>query len=65
MQVVINNKSHLETAIRSFRKKTQREGIIKEARLRKAFEKPSIKRKRKEEESIVKTKKMRRKGYSG
>ena len=62
MEVKINNKSHIETAIRAFRKKTQKEGIIKEARQRKAFEKPSIKKKRKAEESIAKTKKMRRKG---
>ncbi|MFT6106411.1 MAG: small subunit ribosomal protein S21 [Rickettsiales bacterium] len=65
MQVVINNKGHLEMAIRSFRKKTQKEGIIKEARRRQAFEKPSEENKRKKEESLAKTKRSRRRSATG
>jgi small subunit ribosomal protein S21 len=65
MQVLINNRGHLEMAIRSFRKKTQREGLVKEARRRKAFEKPSEEKKRKQEESLVKTKRSRRSGSTG
>jgi small subunit ribosomal protein S21 len=65
MQVVINNKGHLEMAIRSFRKKTQKEGIIKEARRRQAFEKPSEEKKRRKEESLAKTKRSRRRGATG
>lgn len=65
MQVLINNKSHLEMAIRTFRKKTQKEGLIKEARRRKAYEKPSEEKKRRSQESLARTKKSRRKGFTG
>jgi small subunit ribosomal protein S21 len=65
MQVVINNRGHLEMAIRSFRKKTQKEGLVKEARRRKAYEKPSEEKKRRSQESLARTKKSRRKGFTG
>lgn len=65
MQVTVANKSHLEMAIRNFRKKTQKEGLIKEARRRKAFEKPSEAKKRRKQESLARTKKSRRKPVSG
>lgn len=51
-------------AIRSFRKKTQKEGLVKEARRRKAHEKPSEMVKRKKEESISRKKKAKRGEYS-
>ncbi len=56
MQVEITGRN-LELAIKSFRKKTQKENIIKEARRRKAYEKPSEKKKRKTEEAISRKKK--------
>ncbi len=59
MQVVVIAKN-TELAIRSFRKKTQKEGTIKEARRRKAYEKPSEKKKRKAEESVARRKRSRR-----
>ncbi|HLD77133.1 MAG TPA: 30S ribosomal protein S21 [Rickettsiales bacterium] len=59
MQVAISGKN-LEMGIKIFRKKTQKEGIIKEARLRQAFEKPSEKKKRKIEENIARKKKNKR-----
>ena len=52
-------------AIRTFRKKAQKEGIIREAKLRKAFEKPSEKVKRRKEESIVRTRRSRRRDFTG
>ena len=52
-------------AIRTFRKKTQKEGLIKEARRRKAYEKPSEEKKRRSQESLARTKKSRRKGFTG
>lgn len=58
MQVAIIGRN-LELGIKSFRKKTQKEGIIKEARRRKAYEKPSEKKKRKIEEVIARKKKAR------
>ena len=50
VKVVIPDKNKLEFAIRVFRKKTQKEGIVREARRRKEFEKPCEMRKRKEQE---------------
>lgn len=64
MEVTVHGKSNIEMAIRSFRKKTQKEGVVKEARRRKAYEKPSEKYKRKAEESIARKKKARRGEYS-
>ncbi len=63
MQVTINGRSNLEMAIRVFRKKTQKEGIIKEARRRKAYEKPSEAKKRRIEENITRKKRSRKGEY--
>lgn len=60
MEITVNGKSGLEMAIRTFRKKTLKEGLIKEARRRKAHEKPCEKIKRRKEESIVRRRKARR-----
>lgn len=60
MEIQIGNKSNLEMAIRSFRKRTQKEGLIKEARRRKAYEKPSERIKRRKEESVIRRKRARR-----
>lgn len=60
MEVVVNGKNNLEMAIRHFRKKTQKDGLIKESRRRNEFEKPSKKIKRKKDESRVRRKKIRR-----
>ncbi|MBM3579683.1 MAG: 30S ribosomal protein S21 [Alphaproteobacteria bacterium] len=59
MHVQVSGKSNLEMAIRAFRKKAQREGLVKEARRRKAFEKPSEKIKRRRDESVARRKKAR------
>ena len=45
VSVVVPDKNKLEFAIRLFRKKTQKEGIVREARRRKEYEKPCEKRK--------------------
>ncbi len=63
MEVTVHGRSNLEMAIRTFRKKTQKEGLVKEARRRKAFEKPSEKIKRRIDESIARRKKARRGEY--
>ena len=65
MQVTITGRGNLELAIRSFRKKTQKEGIIKEARRRKAYEKPSEEKKRRIEENITRKKRSRKSEYHG
>lgn len=60
VKVVIPDKNKLEFAIRVFRKKTQKEGIVREARRRKEFEKPCEMRKRKEQESKARTKRKKK-----
>lgn len=60
VQVVVTDQNKLESCIRIFRKKTQKEGIIKECRRRVEFEKPSEKRKRKVKESISRMKRKKK-----
>lgn len=60
MEVTVHGRSNVEMAIRTFRKKTQKEGLVKEARRRKAHEKPSEAKKRRLQENIARNKKNRR-----
>jgi small subunit ribosomal protein S21 len=63
MQVINSHKGNLEMSIRNFRKKAQKEGLVKEARRRKAYEKPSEEKKRKKQESLARTK-SRKRGFA-
>lgn len=63
MEVSVHGRGNIEMAIRTFRKKTQKEGLVKEARRRKAYEKPSEEVKRRAEENIARKKKARRGEY--
>ena len=57
MTLFVNVKdNNVEQAIRS-RKKMQREGLYKEMKLRKHYEKPSLKRAREKEENIRRARK--------
>jgi small subunit ribosomal protein S21 len=47
-QVNANGNESFESLLRRFNKKVQQEGILSEVRRREHFEKPSVKRKRKE-----------------
>lgn len=47
-EVVIGENENFEAALRRFNKKVQQAGILAEARRRERYEKPSVKRKRKE-----------------
>ena len=60
MEVTIQGKNGIEMAIRVFRKKTQKEGLVKESRRRNEFEKTSKKIKRKQDESVARRKKARK-----
>jgi small subunit ribosomal protein S21 len=60
VQVIVSDQNRLEMAIRLFKKKTQKEYIIKEARIRMEYEKPSEKKKRKIKENIARSKKKRK-----
>ena len=67
MQVVVKN-GNVERAMRTLKKKLQKEGLLKELKQKQYFEKPSAKRKRKKAEGIKRyqrnlKKKMERIGY--
>lgn len=52
--------NNIEGAIRNLKKKMQREGLYKEMKLRKHYEKPSLKKAREKEESLRRARKMKR-----
>ena len=61
MTLTVNVKdNNVEQAIRSLKKKMQREGLYKEMKLRKHYEKPSLKRAREKEENIRRCRKASR-----
>ena len=67
MQVVVKN-GNVERAMRTLKKKLQKEGLLRELKQRQFFEKPSAKRARKKAEGIKRyqrniMKKMERLGY--
>ncbi len=67
MQVLVKN-GNVERAMRTLKKKLQKEGLLKELKQKQYFEKPSAKRKRKKAEGIKRyqrnlKKKQERLGY--
>ena len=61
MTIFVNVKdNNIEQALRSMKKKLQREGLFKEMKLRKHYEKPSLKRAREKEENIRRARKTAR-----
>ena len=67
MQVVVKN-GNVERAMRTLKKKLQKEGLLKELKQKQYFEKPSAKRKRKKAKGVKRyqrnlKKKMERLGY--
>ncbi len=59
IQVYVKD-NNLEQALRSLKKKMQREELYKEMKLRKHYEKPSLKKAREKEESIRRVRKLNR-----
>ena len=67
MQVVVKN-GNIERAMRTLKKKLQKEGLLRELKQKQFFEKPSAKKARKKAEGIKRyqrnlRKKMERLGY--
>lgn len=60
MQIIVRD-NNVEQALRVMKKKLQREGIFREMKLRKHFEKPSEKKKRRGAEAVRRARKMARK----
>ena len=52
--------NNVEKALRVLKKKLQKDGLMKELRMRQRFEKPSLKRQRKHKENIRRCKKEQR-----
>ena len=60
MQVLVRD-NNVDQALRFLKKKLQREGVFREMRLRKAYEKPSEKRVREKAEAVRRARKLARK----
>ena len=60
MQVLVRD-NNVDQAIRVLKKKMQREGLFREMRQRKAYEKPSEKRTREKAEAVRRARKLARK----
>ena len=60
MQVVVRD-NNVDQALRALKKKLQREGVFREMKRRKAYEKPSEKRAREKGEAIRRNRKAARK----
>ena len=59
LEVTVKDKN-VEQAIRSLKKKMQREGLYREMKIRKHYEKPSLKKAREKTESIRRYRKLQR-----
>lgn len=60
MQVLVRD-NNVEQALRVLKKKLQREGVFREMKARRAYEKPSEKRVREKAEAVRRTRKAARK----
>jgi small subunit ribosomal protein S21 len=60
LQVLVRD-NNVEQALRVLKKKMQREGLFREMRARKAYEKPSEKRAREKDEAIRRHRKLAKK----
>ena len=60
IEVQVRN-GNLEKAMRVLKKKVQKEGIVKELKMRQYFEKPSEKKRRKKKENIANVRKRMKK----
>ena len=60
MQVLVRD-NNIEQALRVLKKKMQREGLFREMRMRGAYEKPSVRRKREQGEAVRRYRKAERK----
>ncbi len=60
MQVLVRD-NNVDQALKALKKKLQREGVFREMKLRRNFEKPSEKRAREKAEAVRRARKMERK----
>ncbi len=60
MQVIVRD-NNVDQALRALKKKLQREGVFREMKARRAYEKPSEKRAREKAEAVRRSRKLARK----
>jgi len=60
LQVLVRD-NNVDQALKALKRKLQREGVFREMRLRKAYEKPSERRVREKAEAIRRARKLKRK----
>jgi len=60
LQVLVRD-NNVDQALRALKKKMQREGIFREMKMRRSFEKPSEKKAREKAEAIRRARKLARK----
>lgn len=60
MQILVRD-NNVDQALRVLKKKLQREGVLREMKLRRAYEKPSERRAREKSEAVRRYRKMLRK----
>ena len=60
VQIVVRD-NNVEQALRALKKKMQREGIFREMKLRRSYEKPSERKTREKAEAIRRARKLERK----
>lgn len=60
MEVLVRD-NNVDQALRALKKKLQREGVFREMKMRRAFEKPCERRKREKSESARRVRKLSRK----
>ncbi len=63
MVTIVVRDNNVEQGLRVLKRKMQKDGLMRELRMRKFYEKPCEKRKRKMEECIRRTRKNQRKRY--
>ena len=59
MKIVVH-KNDIEKAIKDLKRTVQRDGILKEAKRRQFYEKPSVKKKRKQKDALRRRRKAMR-----
>ena len=64
MEVTVRD-NNVDHALRTLKKKMQREGMYREMKKRRAYEKPSEKKAREKAESVRRWRKLQRKGPRG
>ncbi len=64
VQVIVRD-NNVDQALRALKKKMQREGVWREMKMRRAYEKPSEKRVRKAAEAVRRRRKLARKRAVG